>query len=113
MNERDIPFEKVKFGKETVELTPSNTHIYRHFGHYAMFDHIFIHWERPGDKPDGMGYIWVDSPLFQKLHDRSVLQSVAYHQNLNEVSDLDFNNYWRHHSKDLEVDNAPDWLPEL
>lgn len=104
MNERDEPFEKLKFGKETVELTPNNTSLYRHLGAAALCDHVFVHWPIPETEPplERHGYVWADHPKFARLVELAILNSIPQHLNLPEVSDFDFNNYCKHHSKDLD-----------
>lgn len=114
MNERDETFEKVKFGKEVVELTPNNTSIFRHLGQYALFDHAFVHWpNKDEEKPERWGYIWNENPLFNKIAERAIIQSLTQHLNLPEVSETDYNNWVRHHITDIEsVEKRPEWFPE-
>lgn len=90
-------FDKIQVGEEEHEMTRANTSLYKHLGHYAVFDHIFV------VTSDSSGaYIWNDNQLYPRYTKGVVDNQCTMHLNIQKASEMDVNNFMRHHSGDLE-----------
>jgi len=101
-------FANINFNGEKVEASVDNTSVYRHIGHYALFDHVFI---AVGESTGG--YIWANHPSYEQLSTAAVESGCELHLNIRDVAEIDRTNYERNALSDLTDTFPAEWLPEV
>lgn len=91
-------------GRE-MEMTPENTHLYRHIGRFALFDHIFFITGEAG----GI-YFWQHHHMYQTLAALVVENECPLHLNIQEVSEIDQRYYLQHNTRDLGDTIPEGWV---
>lgn len=108
--------EPIHFGNlnlpdgEKLKVTTENTILYNHLGRLSLFDHLFIQIE------DDKGlFIWAqippDNPNYLALAPSAVEHGCELRLNIREVAEGDREMFEKHSITDL--DEAPDWLPQV
>lgn len=102
-------FGKLTFnGGGEYEARQDNLRLYKHIGHFAVYDHIFLYTE----ENTGI-YIWAqippDNPNFTNLEPHLIDNSCELHINIQEPAQSDIDAFERHATSD--IDEIPkDWL---
>ena len=110
-NEPVIKLELVD-GTES-EATRANTSLFRHMGHYAIYDHVFIVLDE--EKSHGT-YIFSNSLMYPQIVQFMVENEYPMHLNLQTAADCDIQ-AWEHMvsqdaASDLESGIPEEWIGE-
>lgn len=104
--ENKEPFAHLNVNGERHEMRQDNTSLFRHLGHHAIYDHVFI--LLPEDRA---AYIWNGMEGYDALATAAVENECTLHLNLPEAGDMDQQAFMRYMMRDFETtDTVPeDW----
>ena len=100
----------ITFNNGEVEATSENTSLYTHIGKHALMDHVWV------ETGDGYGArVWAqippDNDLYLQLAPLVVDSGAELHLNIRTPNKSDIESFGK--TALMDVDNTPEWLPEV
>src|SRR5690242_19433154 len=81
-------FFEIEVGDDTVEMSRDNTTVYRHLGHAAIFDHLFV------SMGEGAGaYMWSHHSQYPEVSQLAEQAQCRTISNIDEPAECDVNAY--------------------
>lgn len=99
------PSAHIKCNGEDVEMRRDNTTLFRHLGHAAVYDHIFI---TLSEEPLKYTYVFQDNPGYEPLRQFLERHDYPQHINLTDAAECDKNVYVALQLQDLTQDSYPE-----
>ena len=102
--EHKEPFGHLNVNGERHEMRQDNTSLFRHLGHAAIYDHVFI--VLPNERG---AYIWNGMEHYERLATLAVENECTLHLNLPEAGEADQKAYMNYALRDLgSFDTVPE-----